>query len=80
MIVGPPGLPTTARTCPSSSTIVGHMLDSGRLPGLGRFCSPWISPNSFGRPARAVKSFISLLSSTPLSPATKHEPSEVLTV
>jgi hypothetical protein len=33
MMRGPPGLPVTSRGAPSFSTMVGVMLESGRLPG-----------------------------------------------
>jgi hypothetical protein len=37
MIVDPPGVPTASRGSPSAVTMVGLMLDRGRLPGAGRF-------------------------------------------
>src|SRR5207248_4715405 len=39
MIVAPPGLPTANSGCPLCSTIVGDMLERGRLPPAGRFGS-----------------------------------------
>src|ERR671936_1238573 len=39
MIVEPPGLPTPSNGRPSWSTIVGAMLERGRLPPTGRFGS-----------------------------------------
>ena len=66
MIVGPPGEPTTARSFPSFTTIVGVMLLSMRLPGWMAFCAPITRPNMFGEPGLAVKSSISLFSVTPV--------------
>ena len=66
MIVGPPGEPTTARSRPSFTTMVGVMLLSIRLPGWMAFCAPITRPNMFGAPTLAVKSSISLLSVTPV--------------
>ena len=49
MIVGPPAPPTTSSTWPrGSSTIVGVIAESMRLPGAIAFCSPCTSPNMFG--------------------------------
>src|SRR6478672_4192638 len=39
MIEAPPGEPIARKGLPSRSTIVGDMLDRGRLPGAGRFGS-----------------------------------------
>ena len=39
MIVEPPGEPTAKSNLPFFSTIVGDMLERGRLPGAGRFGS-----------------------------------------
>ena len=44
MIVEPPGVPTTRKTAPSLTTIVGVMADSMRLPGSITFALPWTSP------------------------------------
>jgi hypothetical protein len=39
MIEAPPGEPIARKGLPSRSTIVGDLLDRGRLPGAGRFGS-----------------------------------------
>ena len=60
MIVAPPGEPTAKSNRPFLRTIVGDMLERGRLPAAGRFGS--------GRPTGAAvksKSVISLLSRKP---------------
>ena len=54
MIVDPPGEPTTNRTSPSSSTIVGDIDDRGRLPGSTMFGSV-----GFGRKLKSVSSLFS---------------------
>ena len=60
MIEAPPGDPTASHGLPAWSTIVGDMLDRGRLPAAGRFGS--------GTPACSgvkLKSVSSLLSRNP---------------
>src|SRR6185503_19152294 len=59
------GAPSTSTPFPSS-TKVGVMLDSGRLPGATAFATPPRRRNEFGTSASSVKSSISLLSSTPV--------------
>ncbi len=54
MIIDPPGEPTTYRTSPSSSTIVGDIDDRGRLPGSTMFGSA-----GFGRKLKSVSSLFS---------------------
>ena len=54
MIVDPPGEPTTKRTSPSSSTIVGDIDDRGRLPGSTMFGSA-----GFGTKLKSVSSLFS---------------------
>src|SRR5919108_2184758 len=56
MIVEPPGLPMPRNGCPSWSTIVGAMLERGRLPPAGRLGAG--APGE-GRPrAQAVSSWL----------------------
>ena len=51
MMRGPPAAPTTSSTLPSgSSTIVGDIALSIRLPGAMAFASPCTRPNMFGVP------------------------------
>src|ERR671935_2903730 len=57
MIVEPPGLPTPRNGCPSWSTIVGAMLERGRLPPAGRFGSG--GPGEGGAGAESVSSLLS---------------------
>src|SRR5262249_21415418 len=81
MILGPPGLPVTMNSRPSFSTIVGVMLDRGRLRAAIAF-APRVSirPYVLGRSGATAKSSISLLSSTPVSLAVMPEPYGVLIV
>ena len=60
MIVEPPGEPAAKYGAPSFNTMVGLMLDRGRLPGAGRFGS--YTP---GADAAKSKSVISLFSRKP---------------
>ena len=82
MILVPPAAPTTiwAFLPLGSNTMVGDMLERGRLKGPGKLRVLWIAPKALGTPASAVKSFISLLRRTPLLPATKPEPMWVFMV
>ena len=80
MIVGPPAAPIASTGRSPSKTSVGDMLESGRLPGAGRFASAPTNPNAFGAPASAAKSSISLFSTTPMPGTTTLEPYEVLMV
>ena len=50
MMRGPPGEPSTMRSLPSSSTMVGVMADSGRLPGAMALFGPWMRPYILGVP------------------------------
>src|ERR1041385_6089024 len=62
MMRGPPPAPASMNTRPlASSTIVGDIDDSIRLPGSIRLAVPWTSPNVLGEPGLEVKSSISLL-------------------
>ena len=54
MIVGPPAAPIASTGRSPSKTSVGDMLESGRLPGAGRFASAPTNPNAFGAPASAA--------------------------
>ena len=80
MIVGPPAAPTVKIGLPSLSTIVGLMLESGRLPGSTALASAPIRPNALGTPGWAEKSSISLFITTPVPGVTTPEPKVVLTV
>ena len=44
MMVGPPAAPTDKIGLPSFRTIVGHMLESGRLPGAIALASAPTNP------------------------------------
>ena len=55
MIVEPPGEPSASTGRPWSKTIVGAMLERGRLPGAGEFAVPVVK----------LKSVSSLLSRKP---------------
>src|SRR5271166_4283921 len=56
----PPGLPDTRNGIPPRSTIVGVMLESGRLPGATAFAPRTsTSPNAFGTSGAMEKSSIS---------------------
>ena len=80
MIVGPPAAPTVKTGLPSRSTMVGLMLESGRLPGDTAFASAPISPKALGAPGCAEKSSISLFITMPVPGMTTPEPKEVFTV
>ena len=56
------------------------MDDSGRLPGASRLPPPATSPNASGTPGASEKSSISLLSRTPVPPATRCAPNSRLMV
>ena len=61
--VRPPAAPVTSTSAPAeSSTRVGVMLESMRLPGAIALRSPCTSPIAFTAPGAVVKSSISLLS------------------
>src|SRR4051812_31856870 len=81
MIFGPPAAPTVITGFPAlSSTIVGLMLDNGRLPGAMLLFSAPTSLNLFGTPGKIEKSSISLLRTTPVPGTITLEPNVVLTV
>src|SRR4051812_37379847 len=46
MIVAPPGEPTASTGVPSRWTIVGDMLERGRLPGAGELARPGVGSKS----------------------------------
>ena len=71
----PPGVPTIIHGLPSRVTMVGVIELSGRLPGSILLVSPCTRPYMLATPALAVKSSISLLSSTPV-PARRHARAE----
>ncbi len=74
MIVRPPGLPVTMRSCPFFVTMVGVMLESIRLPGAARLGPVPMSPVASVRPGPALKSPISLFSRKPAPGTTIFEP------
>ena len=76
----PPGVPTIIQGLPSRVTIVGVIELSGRLPGSILLVSPCTSPYMLATPALAVKSSISLLSSTPVPAAVTRAPNQSLSV
>ena len=81
MMRGPPGLPTTSISRPSgSSTMVGVIDDSIRLPGPTALASPCTSPNMLGWPGADVKSSISLLRKKPAPSTTTRDPKPPLRV
>ena len=81
MMRGPPGLPVTMKGRPSRETIVGVMLESGRLPGAMELAPrSSTSPYTFGRPTAFEKSSISLLSTMPVPGTVMPEPKGVLIV
>ena len=80
IIVGPPAAPTVKTGLPSRSTIVGLMLESGRLPGATALASAPMRPNALGVPGCAEKSSISLFITMPVPGSTTPEPNVVLTV
>ena len=55
---GPPDAPSSNIGRSPFSTIVGDMLDSGRLPGAIALAADWISPYALGFPGSVVKSSI----------------------
>ena len=80
MIVGPPAAPTARMGLLSLSTIVGLMLDKGRLPGATELASVPNKPKALGTPGAAAKSSISLFIITPVPGITTLDPKEVLIV
>ncbi len=81
MIVAPPGVPVTRSVRPSgSTTMVGVIADSMRLPGAMALASPCTSPNWFGTPGFEVKSSISLFSRKPAPRTTTFDPNQLLIV
>ncbi len=74
MILGPPLAPAVMVVRPSLTRMVGDMLESGRLPGSGRFRSDWRSPKRLASPGMVVKSFISLLRTIPSRGTARREP------
>ena len=74
VMVGPPGVPTTARSSPSCTTMVGVIDESMRLPGSILLGSPCTRPKMFGEPGLTEKSSISLLSSTAVEGSTNLLP------
>src|SRR3954463_10361147 len=58
MIIGPPAAPQVRIGRPSFRTIVGLMLDSGRLPGATALASAPTRPKALGGPGWAEKSSI----------------------
>ena len=75
MIFGPPAAPTVIIGFPSlSSTIVGLMLDNGRLPGAMLLFSAPTRPNVLGTSGRIEKESISSLRTTPGPGAITFEP------
>ena len=75
MMVAPPGVPLTRKSAPSaSSTIVGLIADSMRLPASTAFRSPCTRPNWFGVPGFAEKSSMVLLRKNPAPSTTTFPP------
>src|ERR1035441_240147 len=93
MMVEPPGEPRTSSGLPGlhcrlgpggqtsgPATMVGVMLESGRLPGAMALAALWMRPYMLGTPGLAVKSSISLLSRKPSAPAVTPEPNRPFSV
>ena len=93
MMVEPPGEPRTSSGLPGAhfrlgpglqisgpTTMVGVMLESGRLPGAMALAGLWMRWYMLGTPGFAVKSSISLLSRKPSEPAVTPEPKVSLSV
>ena len=81
MIFGPPAAPHVRNGEPSvDKTMVGLMLESGRLFGAIAFASEPTRPKAFGIPGEMLKSSIWLLSITPVPGTMTLHPQVVLTV
>src|SRR5262245_1708523 len=81
MIFGPPAAPAVNTGLPEESkTIVGLMLDKGRLPGAIELFSAPTSLNAFGTPGMTAKSSISLFKTTPVPGTMIFEPNDVFIV
>src|ERR1700686_5373792 len=80
IIVGPPAAPTERMGSPSFRTIVGLMLESGRLRGPTALASAPTNPKKFVAPGCAEKSSIWLFNTTPVPGMTTLEPKVVLMV
>src|SRR4029450_7846912 len=80
MIVGPPAAPTERMGGPSFRTMVGLMLESGRLPGPTALASAPTRPKKLVAPGCAEKSSIWLFRITPVPGTTTFEPKLVLIV
>src|ERR1043166_5944907 len=79
MMRGPPPAPASMNSWPLlSSTIVGDIDDSMRLPGSILLAAPWTRPNTLGVPGLDVKSSISLFSRKPAT--VTPLPNDVLSV
>src|SRR6266852_43132 len=80
MMVGPPAAPTEKTGWPPFKTIVGLMLESGRLPGATALASAPIRPKKLLTPGWMEKSSIWLFKTSPVPGTTTLDPNEVLTV
>ena len=81
MMRGPPAAPATICTVPcASSTMVGDMAESIRLPGSILFASPCTRPNMFGLPGCTAKSSISSFIMKPTLARYTPLPHELLSV
>src|SRR5256885_569783 len=80
MMVGPPAAPTERIALPPLLTIVGLMLESGRLPGPTALASAPINPKKLLTPGWIEKSSIWLFKTTPVPGTTTFDPKEVLMV
>ena len=81
MMCAPPAAPVTTNGAPvESSTIVGVMLDSIRLPGAIAFASHCRRPIALTAPTLVVKSSISLFSRKPAPVTVTPEPYPSLSV
>src|SRR5258707_3394442 len=77
-MVGPPAAPTENSGLPSLSTIVGLILERGRLPGPTEFASAPTTPKKLATPGGIAKSSIWLFRITPVPGITTLEPNEGL--
>src|SRR5688572_22018184 len=80
IMVGPPAAPRLKTAALSFTTIVGDMLDNGRLPAATAFASAPTSPKELATPGSIEKSSIWLFMNTPVPGIITLEPNEVLIV
>src|SRR5262245_56592353 len=77
---GPPEPPAATSGRPSRTTMVGDMLDAGRLPGATALAAVPTSPYVFGTPGATEKSSISLFRMMPVPGTMMPAPNDGLIV